>query len=131
MDATDMKGKRGLRRIINAFGYSLNGFHTAWRNEAAFRQEITLSICLLPVALVLDVTTLERIALIGSLALVIIIELLNSAIEAAIDRIGPETHRLSGAAKDLGSAAVLVALGLTGFVWASILWDLGHRLQLL
>lgn len=123
MDANELKGKTGLRRVINACGYSVQGFRTAWHNEAAFRQELTLAIILLPLALWLDVSTVERIALITVLALVIIVELINSAIEAAIDRIGPENHELSGRAKDLGSAAVFVALTLTVYVWAVILWD--------
>jgi len=122
VDATELKGKTGLRRIINAFGYSIKGFQTAWAHEAAFRQEILFCSVLIPLALWLNVSVLERIALVGALALVIIVELINSAIEAAVDRIGPESHYLSGAAKDLGSAAVLVAITLTAFVWGSVLW---------
>ena len=123
MDANELKGKTGIRRVINAFGYSLQGFRYAWKNEAAFRQELTLGAFMLPVALWLDVSSLERIALVSMLALVIIVELLNSAVEAAIDRIGPEHHDLSGRAKDLGSAAVFVALTLTLYVWGVILYD--------
>ncbi|NIB39400.1 diacylglycerol kinase [Pseudomaricurvus alkylphenolicus] len=123
MDASELKGKRGIRRVINAFGYSLNGFAMAWKNEAAFRQEITLGAILLPLALWLDVSQLERIAMIACLALVIIVELLNSAVEAAIDRIGTDHHELSGRAKDLGSAAVLVSLLLTLYVWGVILFE--------
>ena len=127
MDATDLKGKTGLRRIINAFGYSMKGFQTAWAHEAEFRQEVMLCAVLIPFALWLNVSVIERIALIGVLAIVIIVELINSAIEAAVDRIGPESHYLSGAAKDLGSAAVLVAITLTAFVWGSVLWDVLAR----
>ena len=118
-----MKGKKGLTRIVRAFGYSINGFRIAWRQEAAFRQELTMAAILLPIAFWLDVTTLERIALISVLVFVIVVELINSAIENAIDRIGTERHQLSGQAKDLGSAAVLVALALTAFVWITIVWE--------
>lgn len=127
MDATELKGKTGLRRIINAFGYSIKGFQTAWTHEAAFRQEVLLCAVLIPFAIWLNVSVIERIALIGVLAIVIIVELINSAIEAAVDRIGPESHYLSGAAKDLGSAAVLVAITLTAFVWGTVLWDVFSR----
>lgn len=129
MDATELKGKTGLRRMMNAFGYSIKGFQTAWNHEAAFRQEIMFCTVLIPVALWLNVSVIERIALIGVLALVIIVELINSAIEAAVDRIGTESHYLSGAAKDLGSAAVLVAITLTAFVWGSVLWDVLSPIQ--
>ncbi|MGH1372313.1 MAG: diacylglycerol kinase [Cellvibrionaceae bacterium] len=123
METNPLKGKTGVKRIINAFGYSLQGFRNAWRNEAAFRQESVLVLILLPVALWLDVSVLERVALVSVLALVLIVELLNSAVEAAIDRIGPELHELSGRAKDFGSAAVFVALTLTLYVWGVILYD--------
>ncbi len=123
MEINPLKGKTGIKRIINAFGYSLQGFCYAWKNEAAFRQELLLAALLFPLALWLDVTSVERIALIAVLALVLVVELLNSAIEAAIDRIGPEHHHLSGRAKDLGSAAVFVALALTVYVWGVILYD--------
>lgn len=123
LNNTPVKGKKGLRRIINAFGYSLKGFKAAWAHEAAFRQELTACVILLPLALWLEVSSLTKIMLVAVMAIVIIVELLNSAIEAAIDRIGPEAHHLSGAAKDLGSAAVLVALSLMVFVWGVVLWD--------
>ncbi len=123
METNPLKGTTGFKRIINAFGYSLQGFRNAWLNEAAFRQEAILVLVLLPLAVWLDVTTLERIVLIGVLAIVLIVELLNSAVEAAIDRIGPEHHELSGRAKDFGSAAVFVALTLTLYVWSAILYD--------
>ncbi|WP_370462595.1 diacylglycerol kinase [Pseudomaricurvus sp. HS19] len=123
MDASDLKGKTGLRRVVNAFTYSCKGLRAAWRQEAAFRQEITLAALMIPIACWLDLTGVERALLIASVALVVIVELLNSAIEAAIDRIGTERHKLSGQAKDLGSAAVLMALLVAGSVWAMILWD--------
>lgn len=123
MDSNPQKGKTGIKRVLNACRYSLQGFRYAWRHEAAFRQELLFIVILLPLALWLEVSTLERIALVAVLALVIIVELLNSAVEAAIDRIGPEHHDLSGRAKDLGSAAVFVALTLTLYVWSVILYD--------
>jgi diacylglycerol kinase (ATP) len=114
------KGKRGLRRIVNAFFYSMSGLSLAYRHEDAFRQEILLAAILLPTALLLPVTPLERVLLIGTVLLVLIVELLNSSVEAAIDRIGPETHHLSKRAKDLGSAAVLLALVLLATAWLLI-----------
>ena len=111
------KGQRGIRRLINAFFYSLSGLSLAYRHESAFRQEIVLAVILIPVASFLPVTAVERVLLIASVLLVLIVELLNSSVEAAVDRIGFDTHRLSKRAKDLGSAAVLTALAgllLTG-----------------
>ena len=104
------KGQRGIRRLINALFYSLSGLKIAYRHESAFRQEIALAVLLIPIALMLPVDAVARILLIASVLLVLIVELLNSSVEAAIDRIGFDTHRLSKRAKDLGSAAVLVAL---------------------
>lgn len=110
----------GFRRIINATGYSLQGLRAALTHEAAFRQEICLLGAGTLTSFCLHVSTLERIALIGSLVLVLIVELLNSAVEAVVDRISEEHHPLSGRAKDYGSAAVLLALLLAGGVWISI-----------
>ena len=111
-----------LRRLQNATRFSVQGFQHAWREEAAFRFEVLLAAILLPTALLLDVGRLERAALIGSVLLVLIVELLNSALEAAIDRIGTEHHPLSGRGKDMGSAAVFTALVLAGSTWALLLW---------
>lgn len=119
-DANAPKGKTGLRRLLNAFGYSLQGFRAAWQNEAAFREEAMLTIVLTPVALLLPVTGLEKLLLILSLLLLVLVELLNSAVEAVVDRIGPEIHPLSGRAKDLGSAAVLIACLILGLTWLFI-----------
>ena len=113
----------GLRRILRATLYSAQGFAHAWKHEAAFRQEALLSLALTPVALWLGRTITERAALIGVLLIVLIVEFLNSAVEAAIDRHGGEHHELSGRAKDLGSAAVFVSLMLVLLVWGSIAWD--------
>jgi diacylglycerol kinase (ATP) len=107
----------GLGRIARATGYSFKGLQAAFAGEEAFRQELLIVAILTPVALWLGQTAVERALLIASLLLLLIVELLNSAVEAAVDRIGPERHELSGRAKDMGSAAVFVALVLTGVVW--------------
>ena len=121
------KKPTGLRRLVLAGGYSLQGLRAAWRQEAAFRQEVVISLLLLPLALVLDFSLLERLLLIAVMVAVLVVELLNSAIEAAIDRIGPEFHDLSGRAKDLGSAAVLLSLLLASGVWGGLLWSCWQR----
>lgn len=117
------KGKTGLRRLWNALHYSLDGFAAAYRNEDAFRQEVWLAALLLPAACLLPVSGIGRALMIGSVLLVLIVELLNSAIEAAIDRIGLESHPLSKRAKDIGSAAVFVALLNVLLIWGSVLFD--------
>jgi len=114
----------GLKRILLATGYSLKGLQAAWRHEAAFRQELCLGALLVLLACWLDVEPLQRIMMIAVLLLVLIVELLNSAVEAIVDRIGAEHHELSGRAKDLGSAAVMVVLLLTLYVWGAALWSL-------
>ncbi|HAS6349528.1 TPA: diacylglycerol kinase [Vibrio vulnificus] len=114
-------GKTGIRRIVDATGYSMKGLKAAWINEAAFRQEILLTAVLTITAFFLPVTTIERILMVSSLLLVVIVELINSAVEAVVDRISDDWHELSGRAKDIGSAAVFVALALALFVWASVL----------
>ncbi len=113
-------GNSGLGRILRAAKFSSQGLASAWKNEAAFRQELLLVIVLLPAAVWLGQTALERAVLIGCLFLVLIVELINSAIEAAIDRHGDEIHELSGRAKDMGSAAVLISLLLVAVVWGLI-----------
>jgi diacylglycerol kinase (ATP) len=97
---------------------------SAWRDEAAFRQELAACALLVPLALWLPVSPLERVMLIGSLGLVLVVELLNSAIEAVVDRIGIEHHALAKKAKDLGSAAVMLSLLLATTTWALLLWPL-------
>jgi len=111
----------GLRRIVNAAGYSLSGLKAAWRTEAAFRQEVLLVVILLPLAWILGENGVERALLVSVCLLVVVVELLNSAIEAVVDRIGPEHHPLAGAAKDMGSAAVLVSLVMVMLVWGLVL----------
>lgn len=119
-----MKKNTGIKRIILAAGYSIAGFKAAFRHEAAFRQELLLAVILIPLACWLKVESSQRVMMIAVLFLVLIVELLNSAIEAVVDRIGPQQHELSGRAKDLGSAAVLLSLLLTAYVWISAIWPL-------
>lgn len=111
----------GLTRIIKAAGYSWKGIRSAWQHEAAFRQEAVAAILAIIIACWLDVDAITRVLLIGSVMLVIIVEILNSAIEAVVDRIGSEIHPLAGRAKDMGSAAVLLTILLAIFVWIMLL----------
>ena len=115
------KGKTGLVRLWNACGYSLAGFRAAFKHEDAFRQETLLAIILIPLALWLPVTPVGKALMIASVLLVIIVELLNSAIEATVDRISLENHDLAKRAKDIGSAAVLVSLLNVIVVWGLVL----------
>jgi diacylglycerol kinase (ATP) len=115
-----------LPRIVNAFINSVDGLKAGWQ-EAAFRQEVVLAVILVPVAFWVPVTPVERAALIASVLLVLVVELLNSSVEAAIDRISFDRHSLSKRAKDLGSAAVLVSLILCALVWALVLFPLFVR----
>ena len=112
---------KGLTRIINAFGYSMQGFKAAYQNEEAFRQEVLLAVVLLPIALFVDVSSVERLLLILSTLFVMVVEIFNSAIEAVVDRFGGDHHELSGRAKDMGSAAVLLALLMLFLTWVMIL----------
>jgi diacylglycerol kinase (ATP) len=116
-------GNTGLRRIINATFFSVAGLRAAWRHESAFRQEVALCLVLIPTGVWLGQTAVERSLLIGSCLLVLIVELLNSGIEAVVDRVGAEHHQLSGQAKDLGSAAVLLSLLLVLLIWSLIAWE--------
>jgi len=118
-----LKGLLDLQRIARAAGYSAAGLKAAWRGENAFRQELALLVVLAPLGLWLGRDGVERALLLGSLLLVLVVELLNSAIEAAINRIGAERNELSGLAKDLGSAAVFMALLIVLAVWALVLAD--------
>lgn len=111
----------GMRRVLLAFINSCNGFKGAFRSEAAFRQEVALAIVLLPLGIWLGKSGIERALLLGSVVFVLVVELLNTCVEAVVDRIGPERHELSGLAKDVGSAAVLLAFVLLGIVWGFIL----------
>lgn len=114
-----------LRRIINAAGYSLKGIRAAYRTEAAFRQELILVGVALVVASLIAQTLLQWLLLVVSGLLVLLVELLNSAIEATVDRQGDEWHELSGRAKDMGSAAVFISLLIMALTWGVVLWERG------
>jgi diacylglycerol kinase (ATP) len=116
------KGKTGVSRIWNALGYSLAGLRAAYTHEDAFRQEVWLSLILIPLVFFLPASGVGKAVMIGSVLLVLIVELLNSAIEAAVDRVSLENHRLAARAKDIGSAAVMVALLNVVALWALVLF---------
>ena len=115
------KGKTGLRRLINAFGYSMEGLSAAYKNEDAFRQELRLALVLIPLAAYLGRTGMERAVMIACVFLVVIVELLNSSVEATVDRISLDHHLLAKRAKDIGSAAVLLSLLNLVVVWSLVL----------
>jgi len=115
------RNAKGLQRLLNAFRFSMQGFEACFRHEEAFRQEVFLLIPMFPLALWLGETPVERALLVGSLLLVPIVELLNSAIEANVDRVGYERHELSARAKDIASAAVLSSIGTLSVIWAIVL----------
>jgi diacylglycerol kinase (ATP) len=116
----------GITRLLRAFGYSFLGFRHAWREEAAFRQELLLSLVVIPVGLYLGRSGVERALLVSPMLLILVVEILNSAVEAVVDRSGTELHPLAGMAKDMGSAAVMLSFVLLGTVWLLILSDPGH-----
>lgn len=116
------KGKTGITRLINALRYSLDGFAAAYRHEDAFRQETLLALILIPLALFLPATAIGKALMIGSVLLVLIVELLNSAVEAVVDRVSLERHHLAKRAKDIGSAAVLLALVNVVATWGLVLF---------
>jgi diacylglycerol kinase (ATP) len=115
------KGKTGLRRLVNAFGYSIAGTLAAFKHEDAFRQEVILTAILAPVAIYYGETAIDQALMIGSLLLIIIVELLNSSIEATVDRISVKHHKLAKRAKDIGSAAVFFSLINAAVIWFLIL----------
>jgi len=119
--ASPLKGRTGVQRLLNATRYSLHGLSSAFRHEDAFRQEVLLAAILIPIAFVLDVGGAGRAMMIGAVLLVLIVELLNSAIESAVDRISLDRHSLSERAKDFGSAAVALSLVNVAVVWALVL----------
>jgi len=120
-DVSPFKGKTGVRRLINAFGYSLEGFKAAFKHEDAFRQEVFLALVLIPLAFYLGKNSIEQALMVASVLLVLIVELLNSAIEAAVDHTSTECHALAKRAKDIGSAAVFFALMTVVVVWGLML----------
>lgn len=121
-DYKEFKGKQGLVRLFNALGYSRDGLAAAWKNEAAFREEVLLAIVAIPLAVFLGETGVDRALLIGSILLILIVEILNSGLEAIVDKASPEKHELAKQAKDMGSAAVLLSLINAAVVWACVLW---------
>ncbi len=118
---SEFKSKSGFKRIFGAIQYSIAGFKSAWQGEHAFRQEMMLFVCATIIALLLPVTALEKLMLIGVFVLVLIVELINSAIEAVVDRVSLERNPLSKNAKDFGSAAVFLTLTLAAATWGVIL----------
>ena len=120
---SEFKSKSGLVRIYKAFTYSLQGIRAAWLHEHAFRQEAVLVIIGVVVALLLRISAYEKLLLICVLLLILIVELINSAVEAVVDRVSLERHPLSKNAKDLGSAAVFFALTIAGLTWGVVLWQ--------
>ncbi|MGD9161360.1 MAG: diacylglycerol kinase [Desulfobacteraceae bacterium] len=111
---------RGLKRLVNAFFYSVAGFKAAWKNEEAFRQEILVGIVMIPAGFLLGTTGTQRAILILSYLIIPLVELLNTAVEATVDRVGMEKHELSGRAKDLGSASVFLSICIAAIVWVFI-----------
>lgn len=124
---SEFKSKRGLKRILPAVSYAVDGLKAAWKNEHAFRQELAVIVPGMIAALFFPITAVEKLLLIGVLVLVLIIELINSAIEAIVDRVSLECHPLSKNAKDFGSAAVLLALLFAGITWAVVLIPVAVR----
>lgn len=120
---SEFKSKSGLKRIFSAFFYSIDGFKSAWRNEHAFRQELVLVVLGIIIALALPVSAFEKLMMIAVLLLILVVELINSAIEAVVDRVSLERHSLSKNAKDFGSAAVLLTFVIAVATWAVILMD--------
>src|SRR5574343_2043412 len=120
-DFQEFKGKQGLTRLINALGYSKDGLCAAWQNEAAFREEVLLAAVTVPLAFYLGHTGIERALMAGSIIVILIVEILNSAVEAVVDKASPEKHELAKRAKDMGSAAVLLSLLNAAVIWACVL----------
>ncbi len=120
---SEFKSKSGLQRILAACGYSIEGFRSAWKHEAAFRQELAVVVPGTVAALLLPVSSYQKLLLIAVLVFVLIVELLNSALEAIVDRVSLERHPLSKNAKDYGSAAVMLACGIATATWAVVLWS--------
>lgn len=120
-DYKEFKGKQGFVRLWNAFGYTRDGLGAAWRSEAAFREEVLLAAVAIPLALFLGRTGVERALMVGAILVVLIVEILNSAIEAIVDKASPERHELAKRAKDMGSAAVFLALVNAAVIWGFVL----------
>jgi len=121
--SSEFKSKSGLKRIVSACRYSMDGFQHAWRHEHAFRQELMVAVPAAIVALLLKISAFQKLALIAVLGLVLLVELINASIEAVVDRVSLERHPLSKAAKDLGSAAVALAVAMAAATWAVVLYN--------
>ena len=122
-EVSQFKSKSGLGRIVPAMGYAIAGLKAAWRNEHAFRQELVMVVILSGFALTLSISSFQKLFLIGVLVFVLIVELFNSAIEAVVDRVSLERHELSKNAKDMGSAAVMLAIFLAAASWIVVLFN--------
>ena len=121
--SSEFKSKGGLKRIVSAFGYSIDGFAHAIKHEHAFRQELMVAVPAAVIALALPISAFQKLVLIAVLGLVLLVELINASIEAVVDRVSLERHPLSKAAKDLGSAAVALAITMAGATWAVVLYN--------
>jgi len=115
-------GKTGFARLFAATGYSIRGIKACWQHEAAFRQEVALTLVLFPASFFIAKSTIQWLLLVSPLFLLLMVEMLNSAIEAIVDRIGAEQHELSGRAKDIASAPVMLCLLLIAIIWGVIAW---------
>ena len=124
-DSADSAGSQpgGLHRVVKALSYSAAGLRACWRHETAFRQEAVFAVFMIPGSFWLGTNAVERALLVGSVLLVLIVELINSAIEAVVDRVSKDRHSLSGLAKDFGSAAVLLSLAIVWLTWGLIAWE--------
>lgn len=116
-------GNKGLTRVIKAFGFSVKGFRATWKHEEAFRQEVLLALILLPLSFYVAVNASQLAILLLTLFIVLITEILNSAVEAVVDRVSDEHHKLAGRAKDMGSAAVFLSLTMTAVIWGVIIYE--------
>ena len=123
---SDRNKPTGITRLWRAFGYSFQGFRHTWREEAAFRQEVALALAVIPAGLYFGRSGVERALLVSPMLIILVVEILNSAVEAVVDRSGTERHPLAGMAKDMGSAAVMLSFALLGTVWLLILSDHGR-----
>ena len=120
---SQFKSKSGLKRIVAAFSYSMDGFKAAWRNEHAFRQEMLVTVIGTITALSMKISAFEKLMLVAVLVFVLVVELINSALEAVVDRVSLEPHPLSKNAKDLGSAAVALAIAIALAAWGVVLFN--------
>lgn len=120
---SEFKSKRGIKRIFSAFNYSIDGFKAAWQHEASFRQEMLVVVIGTVAALSMKISAFEKLMLVAVLVFVLIVELINSAIEAVVDRISLEPHPLSKTAKDIGSAAVALSIGIAVAAWGVVLFN--------